>query len=512
MLRVAVEAVSPGAVLARTLYASNGQPVLRAGHPLTHSLLHRLTFFGIRFVWVEEPAVGQVPAVEPLAPPTALRVERALHRVAEAAVAGAPALPDALRAELVSLAGQVVEELEAVAAGPTAPLPYPTVPAADDGRAAWVAGAMNRGVLAGLLALAGPYHLHARDFVLAAWLQDAGLLQPAPPLPQPAPPAPPAPQGGGAGDDRRAQGDQAPDPPCRPAPEGTAQADPAEPGRRAEAPPPDRSGVAASDADGAGSAHAAPPCHPSAALDPPRAAHQPALAHVHRTLRWLAGVELGGLVRALVAQHHEQRDGRGYPDGLQGDAIHPAARRMAAATAYTLALEGCIHRPGWLPHEAYEWLLAEGPRLWGDDVIRELAGVLHPYPPGSLVQVDGGPWGIVVDSAGARRLRPKVRLLPVRPGHGAGSGAAGRGRAPATEGSGEGPGAPGPRGQAPPGAPAADGPAAEGPGTGSPAAVGVIDLLEERTRQITAWAVAWPASAAPPAWPAGSPRPAGAGR
>ncbi|HEY8552792.1 MAG TPA: HD domain-containing phosphohydrolase [Thermaerobacter sp.] len=492
MLRVAVEAVPPGAVLARTLYAPNGQPVLRAGHPLTHSLLHRLTSFGIRFVWLEEPAVGQVHAVEPLTPPTALRVERTLHRVAEAA-AGTPILPDALRTELVQLAGQVVEELEAVAAGPRAPLPYPTGSAAGDGRAAWVAGAMNRGVLAGLLALAGPYHVHARDFVLAAWLQDTGLLRP----------APPAPQDGGVAEDHRGEQDgTAKRPPRGPEHGGMAQDGRAEQGGRVETHGHGRTAADLPDTvDRTAFAPTAPRCHPLAALDPPRAAHRPALAHVHRTLQWLTGVELGGLVRALVAQHHEQRDGRGYPDGLRGDAIHPAARRMAATTAYTLAIEGCIHRPGWLPHEAYEWLLAEGPRLWGDDVIRELAGLLHPYPPGSLVQIDGGPWGIVVDCAGARRLRPKVRLLPVRPGGGAGPEEAARGREPATEGSRD---ALGSAGEVPQGAPAGTG--------GAPPAGGLIDLLEERTRQITAWAVAWPASPAPPASPAGSPGPAGAGR
>ncbi|ADU52174.1 putative metal dependent phosphohydrolase [Thermaerobacter marianensis DSM 12885] len=412
MLRVAVDAVPTGAVLARTLYAPTGQPVLRAGHPLDHSVLPRLASFGIRFVWVDEPALAGLSPVEPLAPVTAWRAERALIRTAEAARGGVPTLPAALREELVDLAGQVADELEAL--GGKIPLPYPAGAGEDGVLATWIAGAMNRAVLAGLTALAGPYRTYARDFILAAWLQDVGLWR----LPgmEDAPPA------------------------------GTSAKVPAGTGAEPAAPEP-------------------APCHPVAALEPAgiAAAHRRAAAHVAATLRWLSGVDLGGLTRALVAQHHEQRDGRGYPEGLQGEAIHPAARRLAAVTAYTLAVEGCAHRPGWLPHEAYEWLLAEGPVLWGDDVVHELAGLLYPYPPGSLVQLDGGPWGVVVDCAGARRLRPRVRLLPVHPG-------------------------PGEAGET---------------GAGE---MGMIDLLSERTRQITAWALAWPAA------PARIPGPAGQGR
>jgi HD-GYP domain-containing protein (c-di-GMP phosphodiesterase class II) len=37
---------------------------------------------------------------------------------------------------------------------------------------------------------------------------------------------------------------------------------------------------------------------------------------------------------AWVRGHHERHDGRGYPDGLAGDAIDPGARLLALADAW----------------------------------------------------------------------------------------------------------------------------------------------------------------------------------
>jgi cyclic di-GMP phosphodiesterase len=48
----------------------------------------------------------------------------------------------------------------------------------------------------------------------------------------------------------------------------------------------------------------------------------------------LAGVSLGGSIALIVRHHHEHWDGRGYPDGLRGEAIPVGARVLAIADAY----------------------------------------------------------------------------------------------------------------------------------------------------------------------------------
>lgn len=46
------------------------------------------------------------------------------------------------------------------------------------------------------------------------------------------------------------------------------------------------------------------------------------------------GLDDGAAIAAAVRQHHERFDGRGYPDGLAGEAIDILARIIAIADAY----------------------------------------------------------------------------------------------------------------------------------------------------------------------------------
>jgi putative two-component system response regulator len=60
-------------------------------------------------------------------------------------------------------------------------------------------------------------------------------------------------------------------------------------------------------------------------------------------------LEFLGMARAIVRSHHERYDGHGYPDGLQGEAIPPAARLVALADVYD-ALRRQRHHKDALAH------------------------------------------------------------------------------------------------------------------------------------------------------------------
>jgi response regulator RpfG family c-di-GMP phosphodiesterase/tRNA A-37 threonylcarbamoyl transferase component Bud32 len=64
------------------------------------------------------------------------------------------------------------------------------------------------------------------------------------------------------------------------------------------------------------------------------------------------GPSLGFLATAtvIVRHHHERYDGQGYPDGLAGDAIPPAARIVALADVYDALRRKRHHKPA-LAHE-----------------------------------------------------------------------------------------------------------------------------------------------------------------
>jgi HD-GYP domain-containing protein (c-di-GMP phosphodiesterase class II) len=64
-------------------------------------------------------------------------------------------------------------------------------------------------------------------------------------------------------------------------------------------------------------------------------------------------------IGAIAVQHHERLDGSGYPRGLSGDMITPAARLLAAADVYKALTEERPHRPARSSDEAAEELRSE---------------------------------------------------------------------------------------------------------------------------------------------------------
>jgi len=80
--------------------------------------------------------------------------------------------------------------------------------------------------------------------------------------------------------------------------------------------------------------------------------------------------------------HRERMDGSGYPNGLAGSAIPPAARVLACAEAYQAMCEPRPHRPALAPENAAAELRADvrAGRLDGDAAEAVLAAAGHRVP------------------------------------------------------------------------------------------------------------------------------------
>ncbi len=55
----------------------------------------------------------------------------------------------------------------------------------------------------------------------------------------------------------------------------------------------------------------------------------------------------------IVRSHHERWDGKGYPDGLGGEAIHPLARVVALADAFDAMTSDRPYRKGMAAEVAF---------------------------------------------------------------------------------------------------------------------------------------------------------------
>lgn len=74
--------------------------------------------------------------------------------------------------------------------------------------------------------------------------------------------------------------------------------------------------------------------------------------HPYLIERMLAGSPALASIGAVAAHHHERLDRTGYPRGLSGDALSPAARLLAAADVHHALREDRPHRPARSAQEA----------------------------------------------------------------------------------------------------------------------------------------------------------------
>ncbi|HSC48133.1 MAG TPA: HD-GYP domain-containing protein [Gammaproteobacteria bacterium] len=113
----------------------------------------------------------------------------------------------------------------------------------------------------------------------------------------------------------------------------------------------------------------------------------------------------------IVMHHHERVDGRGYPDGLSGDAVSLPARIVGLVDAYDNLTGDSLYRAVKTPGEALRVLRSEGANEYGRELVQEFIRCLGIYPVGSIVQLQSSAVAMVVSSNLTSRLKPVILLL-----------------------------------------------------------------------------------------------------
>lgn len=139
--------------------------------------------------------------------------------------------------------------------------------------------------------------------------------------------------------------------------------------------------------------------------------------HPERSIRALRAVGIENeLLFTIIAQHHEQADGSGYPDGLSGADIRPEAEILALAERYVAMITKRAYRKRMNVTAARKLIanLADG--SFRPALPKALLHILGEYPPGTLVRLENnevcvitrrplrtlGPFAqVVLDSSGA---------------------------------------------------------------------------------------------------------------
>ena len=114
---------------------------------------------------------------------------------------------------------------------------------------------------------------------------------------------------------------------------------------------------------------------------------------------------------AVTLHHHERLDGTGYPEGLKGDEISFFGQIAAIVDIYDALTSERCYKNAMAPTDAMRKLFEWSDCYLGRRLVERFIAHLGIYPIGTIVRLQSGVIGVVIDHGERGLLHPIVRAL-----------------------------------------------------------------------------------------------------
>ena len=122
-------------------------------------------------------------------------------------------------------------------------------------------------------------------------------------------------------------------------------------------------------------------------------------------------LDLSAQIKTAVLHHHENVDGSGYPEGIEGIEQTLFTRILHVADVYDALISKRPYKNPYSPYEASEYLMGGSGIMFDRHVVATLLKYVPLYPKGKQVILSDGRTGIIMENTDYHNLRPVVKLF-----------------------------------------------------------------------------------------------------
>ncbi len=112
--------------------------------------------------------------------------------------------------------------------------------------------------------------------------------------------------------------------------------------------------------------------------------------------------------RDVITNHHELLDGSGFPRGLKADELSQTAQLVAVVNQYDSLCHPGVQSKAKTPYAALGYLYKYSKGKLNQEYVGKMIKILGVYPPGSVVELSSGQYGLVMSVNLDKLLLPRI--------------------------------------------------------------------------------------------------------